>query len=48
MYFLCLSRLMAEKGVRELLTAMKRLHDELGDRVVLDLVGFYDDEACQA
>ena len=47
-HFLYLSRLMAEKGVRELLTAMKRLHDELGDRVVLDLVGFYDDEACQA
>ena len=47
-HFLYLSRLMAEKGVRELLTAMKQLHDELGDRVVLDLVGFYDDEACQA
>lgn len=47
-HFLFLSRLMVEKGVRELLTAMKRLHDELGDRVVLDIVGFYDDEACQA
>lgn len=47
-HFLFLSRLMVEKGVGELLTAMKRLHDELGDRVVLDLVGFYDDDACQA
>ena len=48
MHFLFLSRLMVEKGVGELLSATKRLHDELGDRVVLDLVGFYDDEACQA
>lgn len=47
-HFLYLGRLMAEKGVGELLTAMERLHDELGDRVVLDLVGFYDDEACRA
>ena len=46
-HFLYLGRLMAEKGVGELLSAMKRLHSELGDRVVLDLVGFYDDEACQ-
>ena len=46
--FLYLGRLMAEKGVGELLTAMKRLHDELGDRVVLDIVGFYDDETCRA
>lgn len=47
-HFLYLGRLMAEKGVGELLTAMKRLHAELGDRVVLNLVGFYDDETCQA
>ena len=46
--FLFLSRLMVEKGVGELLTAMKRLHNELGDRVALDLVGFYDDDACRA
>lgn len=46
--FLYLGRLMAEKGVGELLTAMKRLHGELGDRVALDIVGFYDDEACRA
>ena len=46
--FLYLGRLMAEKGVGELLTAMKRLYQELGDRVALDIVGFYDDEACRA
>lgn len=46
--FLYLGRLMAEKGVGELLTAMKRLYAEMGDRVALDIVGFYDDEACQA
>ena len=46
--FLYLGRLMAEKGVGELLRAMKRLYEELGDRVALDIVGFYDDEACQA
>ena len=45
--FLYLGRLMAEKGVGELLTAMKRLYEEMGDRVALDIVGFYDDEACQ-
>lgn len=43
-HFLYLGRLMKEKGVGELLTAMDRLYEELGDRVVLDLVGFYDDE----
>ena len=47
-HFLYLSRLMAEKGVIELLTAMERQSAELGDRVILDLVGVYDDEACQA
>ena len=46
--FLYLGRLMAEKGVGELLRAMKRLYGELGDQVALDIVGFYDDEACQA
>ena len=46
--FLYVGRLMAEKGVGELLTAMKRLYLELGDQVSLDIVGFYDDEVCQA
>ena len=32
----------------ELLTAMKRLYAEMGDKVALDIVGFYDDEACLA
>ena len=45
--FLYLGRLMEEKGVGELLAAMKRLYEELGDRVALDIVGFYDDEACK-
>ena len=47
-HFLYMGRLMAEKGVGELLTAMKRLYRELGDRVVLDIVGFYDDEVCRS
>ncbi len=47
-HFLYLGRLMKEKGVGELLTAMDLLHRELGDRVVLDLVGFYDDEENKA
>ena len=45
--FLYLGRLMAEKGVGELLRAMKRLYEELGDKVALDIVGFYDDAVCQ-
>ena len=42
--FLYLSRIMREKGIDELFAAMRRLHGELGDRVVLDLVGFFDDD----
>lgn len=42
--FLYLGRIMKEKGINELFTAMRRLHSELGDRVVLDLVGFFDDD----
>ena len=42
--FLYLGRIMKEKGIDELFAAMGRLHDELGDRVVLDLVGFFDDD----
>jgi galacturonosyltransferase len=44
MHFLYLGRLMKEKGIDELFTAMRRLHSELGDSVVLDLVGFFDDD----
>ena len=42
--FLYLGRIMKEKGIDELFTAMRRLHSELGDQVVLDLVGFFDDD----
>ena len=42
--FLYLGRIMKEKGIDELFAAMRRLHGELGDRVALDLVGFFDDD----
>jgi galacturonosyltransferase len=42
--FLYLGRLMQEKGIDELFAAMRRLHCELGNKVVLDLVGFFDDD----
>ena len=35
---------MKEKGIDELFAAIRRLHGEVGDRVVLDLVGFFDDD----
>ena len=41
-HFLYLGRIMKEKGIDELFSAMRRLHDEMGDRVVLDLVGFFE------
>lgn len=44
MHFLYLGRIMKEKGVDELFSAMRRLHDEMGDRVTLDLVGFFDED----
>lgn len=43
-HFLYLGRIMKEKGIDELFTAMRRLYDEYGDRVVLDIVGFFEDE----
>ena len=43
-HFLYLGRIMKEKGIDELFIAMRRLHDEYGDRVVLDIVGFFEDE----
>ena len=42
--FLYLGRLMKEKGIDELFAAMRRLHRELGNQVILDLVGFFDDD----
>ena len=43
-HFLYLGRFMKEKGMDELCTAVRRLHGEMGDRIVLDLVGFFDDD----
>ena len=42
--FLYLGRIMKEKGIDELFAAMRRLYAELGSNVVLDLVGFFDDD----
>ena len=42
--FLYLGRIMKEKGMDELFAAMRRLRSEYGGRVMLDLVGFYDDD----
>lgn len=42
--FLYLGRIMKEKGIDELFSAMRRLHGTLGNRVQLDLVGFFDDD----
>ena len=41
-HFLYLGRMMREKGIEELLAAVRRLHQE-GHRFFLDLVGFYED-----
>lgn len=42
--FLYLGRIMKEKGIDELFEAVRRLHNEFGDKVILDLVGFFDDD----
>ena len=42
--FLYLGRIMKEKGMDELFSAMRRLYAELGNKVCLDLVGFFDDD----
>ena len=42
-HFLYLGRIMREKGMDELFWAVKKLHQE-GERFVLDLVGFFEDE----
>ena len=42
--FLYLGRIMKEKGIDELFYAIRKLHDEYGDQVKLDLVGFFEDE----
>lgn len=43
-HFLYLGRIMREKGMDEILYAFERLKREYGDRVVLDLVGFFEDD----
>lgn len=43
-HFLFLGRIMREKGVDELFEAARRLKQQYGDQVVLDLVGFFEDE----
>ena len=42
--FLYLGRIMQEKGVDELFSAMKRLKAEYGDGVQFDFVGFFEDD----
>ncbi len=42
-HFLYLGRIMQEKGMDELFAAAARLHEEFGSKVVLDLVGFFED-----
>lgn len=43
-HFLFLGRFMREKGMDELICAFKQLHQRYGSQVVLDLVGFFEDE----
>ena len=42
--FLYLGRIMKEKGMDELFYAIRKLYDNYGDKVHLDLVGFFEDE----
>lgn len=43
-HFLFLGRIMKEKGVDELFTAARNMKKKYGDRVVFDLLGFFEDE----
>lgn len=43
-HFLYLGRIMKEKGLDELFYAIQKLHEKYEDKVVLDLVGFFEDE----
>lgn len=43
-HFLYLGRFMQEKGMDELIYAVKKLREVHGDKFVLDLVGFFEDE----
>lgn len=43
-HFLYLGRIMKEKGMDELFSATEKLHGEYPGKIVLDLVGFFEDE----
>lgn len=43
-HFLFLGRIMKEKGVDELFEAAKRMKEKYGEKVIFDLVGFFEDE----
>lgn len=43
-HFLYLGRIMKEKGVDELFEAMRRIRREYGNKAILDVVGFFEDE----
>lgn len=43
-HFLFVGRIMKEKGVDELFASMKCLKEEYQEKVVLDIVGFFEDE----
>ena len=43
-HFLFLGRIMSEKGVDELFAAARALKGQYGDKIVFDLVGFFEDE----
>ena len=43
-HFLFLGRIMKEKGVDELFEAARKLKEKYGEKVVFDLVGFFEDE----
>nr|WP_269145774.1 glycosyltransferase family 4 protein [Anaerostipes faecalis] len=43
-HFLFVGRVMEEKGVNELFRAMKALKKQYGEKVVLDMIGFFEDE----
>lgn len=47
-HFLYLGRIMKEKGMDELFAAMRRLREKFGAGMVLDIVGFFDDEGYKA
>ena len=42
--FLYIGRIMKEKGIDELFDAFSKLKNEFGDKVSLDIVGFFEDE----